>query len=261
MAFQELYALLYLLSMAAATAVALLVGIYALLPEQSVRAVLREFIRTDWKYLGVAWLFTYGVDTIATYRVEQTFTMAVYRLEGPTVAGFQTVTVMPLTLFFSFVYLVGFPFVVLFTYFKLKAHDEDEAYRYAIAYMLLVAFALPFFVFLPVRVTAHVLPSVEPLLYELNPVIGAGIRATDSLVKAFPSLHTGLAVLAALYARKTDSRYTKLAWALALSTVLSTLYLGIHWFVDAGLAVVLVGLAYWLSQQVDNPQWSVPRGE
>jgi membrane-associated phospholipid phosphatase len=158
---------------------------------------------------------------------------------------------------FTVVYLAGFPFVVLFTYFKLKVHDEEQARRYAVAYVILVLTAVPFFVLFPVKVSSLYLTTVEPLMYELSPAIQHGIHSTDTLVKAFPSLHTGLSMLAALYARKADSAYAYTVGTLSIAIVFSTLYLGVHWLTDAVFAMVLVGVAYYISQKVSEPRWSV----
>src|SRR6056297_692308 len=99
---------------------AMLVGKRVFLPGERLRTLLVEFVRTDWKYLGVAWVVTQGVNTIARhFHAPRTFTDAVYALEGATVVAFQAVTTTPLTVLFTAIYLVGFPFVVLFTYFKL----------------------------------------------------------------------------------------------------------------------------------------------
>ena len=237
---------------------ALLVGKRLFIPDERFRTLFKDFLRTDWKYLGVAWVVTEIVNKLAFhFHASRTFTDAIYAIEGATVAVFQAVVATPLTLLATGVYLVGFPFVVLFTYFKLKAHDEEEAHRYALAYICLVVFAVPFFVLFPVKVSSLYLSSVEGLMYNLSPAIHYGIYSTDTLVKAFPSLHTGLSVLAALYARKADTRYSYTVGALAVAIVLSTLYLGVHWMTDAVFAVLLVGLAYHLSRRVSEPRWSV----
>jgi hypothetical protein len=242
----------YTLSVALASLVALALGAVVFLPRLDPVAFGKEFLRTDWKYLGVAWLVTNGVNTIAhRFHAEQTFTWLIYEFEGPIVAAFQSVTSAPLTAMFTAVYLVGFPTIVLFTYFKLKAHDEREARRYALAYVVLVLLAVPFFVFTPVGIPAlYPAVAVQPLIFDVSPIIRAGMLATDTMVKAFPSLHTGLSVLAALYARKAGPRYAAAAFALASLIVLSTFYLGIHWLTDAAFAVVLVGIAYWVSRRV-----------
>ena len=245
---------LFTLLVAVPSLLAFLVGKWVFLPEASPVAILRDFLRTDWKYLGVAWGTTYVVNTLAMHlHVSRTFTSTIYDIEGTAVAAFQAITATPLTVLFTAIYLVGFPFVVLFTYFKLKAHDPEEAFRYALAYVCLVLLAVPFFVLFPVKITSLYLHDVEPLMYELSPVIQHGIYATDTLVKAFPSLHAGLSVLAALYARKADAAYAATAAALAVGIVLSTLYLGIHWLTDLGFAMVLVGLAYYASRRIEDP--------
>ncbi|WP_435153092.1 phosphatase PAP2 family protein [Haladaptatus sp. DFWS20] len=236
----------------------LLVGKQVFLPDARIRTLFRDFFKTDWKYLGVAWVVTNIVNTLALhFHAGRTFTEFVYAIEGATVATFQGIASTPLTLAFTAVYLVGFPFVVLFTYFKLKAHDEEEAKRYALAYVFLVLLAVPFFILFPVKVSSLYLTTVEPLMYELDPAIKYGIFSTDTLVKAFPSLHTGLSVLAALYARKADAAYSYTIGVLAVAIVFSTLYLGVHWVTDAVFAVVLVACAYYLSQRVSEPRWSV----
>lgn len=234
------------------------VGKQVFLPEERLTALLKDFLKTDWKYLGVAWVVTQVVNSVALhFHVGRTFTGFVYAIEGATVATFQGVASQPLTLVFTAVYLVGFPFAVLFTYFKLKAHDEEEAHRYALAYVILVTLAVPFFVLFPVKVSSLYLTSVQPLMYQLSPAIQYGIFSTDTLVKAFPSLHTGLSVLAALYARKADTAYAYTMAVLSGAIVVSTLYLGVHWLTDAAFALVLVACAYTLSRQFSEPRWSV----
>ncbi|RBI61855.1 phosphoesterase PA-phosphatase [halophilic archaeon] len=236
----------------------LLVGKQVFLRDASLWGLFKEFLRTDWKYLGVAWVVTQGVNTLALhFHAGRTFTGVIYAIEGATVTAFQAIASTPLTMFFTAVYLAGFPFVVLFTYFKLKVHDEEQARRYAVAYVILVLTAVPFFVLFPVKVSSLYLTTVEPLMYELSPAIQYGIFSTDTLVKAFPSLHTGLSVLAALYARKAENAYAYTVAALSTGIVFSTLYLGVHWVTDAVFAVVLVAFAYYCSQRVSEPRWSV----
>jgi membrane-associated phospholipid phosphatase len=246
----------YVAFIAVSSALALVIGSLIYLPRGERLGMIREFVTTDWKYLGVAWTVTVIINNLAKFHVEETFTGTVHELEGSTVAVFQTVTAEPLTILFGAVYLVGFPFIVLFTYFKLKVHEPEQARRYAIAYVCLVLIATPFFLLFPVHVVGYEVAAVEPLLYEFNPIVQAGAGATDTLMKAFPSLHTGLAVLAALYARKTEQRYARMAALLAIAIVVSTFYLGIHWLSDAGIAVVMVGVAYWISQTVERTTWS-----
>ncbi|WP_254534902.1 phosphatase PAP2 family protein [Halomarina litorea] len=249
----------YTVGMALATLGALLLGTLTFIPrkQRRPRVVVRELVRTDWKYLGVAWAVTLVVNELAfRFHADRLVTDTVYALEGPVVAAFQTVTTPALTFGFAVLYLVGFPFLVLFSYFKLKVHDREQACRYAMGYALLVVVAAPLFLAFPVRITGQYLPTVDPLLLTVHPVVGEGVLATDTLVKAFPSLHTGLSVLAALYARHSSRRYATVAGVLAAGIVVSTFYLGIHWLVDAMAAAVLAGAAYHASQRFPLPRFA-----
>lgn len=240
------------LFMFVSTVAVLALGFRVSVPGTSLREVLVGFLRTDWKYIGVAWVITAGVNEAAhRFHADRLYTDVVYAAEGSAVLAFQAVTAPSITLVMSVLYLVGFPFLVLFTYFAVKAKSPREARRYALAYACLTLSALPFFLLVPVGITAYYLPAVDPLLYDLHPVIGAGIAATDTLVKAFPSLHAGLSVLAALYAREAGRRYARGAWVLAAGITLSTLYLGIHWLSDIAFVVALVALAYAVSRLID----------
>ncbi|MWG35867.1 phosphatase PAP2 family protein [Halomarina oriensis] len=249
----------YVVGMTAAALAAFVLGARVFLPDVRPLAFAREFLRTDWRYIGLAWVVTFCVNELAhRFHADRTFTSHVYELEGSAVASFQSVVgVAPewvtysLTAFFTVAYLVAFPFIVLFTYFKLKAHDETQARRYAMAYVALVLAAVPFFLLFPVGIPGLYLPVVDPLMLEFDPVIRAGVLATDTLVKAFPSLHTGLSVLAALYARNATENYARVVSVLAFVIVLSTLYLGIHWLTDALAAAVLATGVYWFSQRID----------
>ncbi|WP_439026907.1 phosphatase PAP2 family protein [Haloarchaeobius sp. DT45] len=236
-------------------------GFRLFVPGASLRSFVVGLVRTDWKYLGMAWVITFGVNTMAHhFYAGRTYTSVIYGLEGTTVMLFQTVTWVPLTYVMTFVYLVGFPFVTLFTYWKLKAHDPEQARRYCVAYAMLVLMALPYFLAFPVSVTSEYLghtangaPAMEALMYDLHPIITEGITSTDTLVKAFPSLHTGISALAAVYARYSTRRYAQLAGGLTVAIMFSTFYLGIHWLTDAAFALVLVGLSFYVSQRIADP--------
>lgn len=213
--------------------------------------MVREFLKRDWKYLGVAWVVTHFANEAALkFHADQMFTPIIYRIEGETVQFFQEFAFGPLTWVLAFAYFILFPVIVLSTYFKVKETDPYEAERYAIAYALTTLFSIPVFVFFPVEVTGHALPGVEPLLYELHPIVSGGIQHFDSLVKAFPSLHAGLAVLAAVYSWKTTRVYATLVTISAVLIIFATFYLGIHWILDATAGLLLVLTTYYVSQHI-----------
>ncbi|GAA0656627.1 phosphatase PAP2 family protein [Salarchaeum japonicum] len=241
----------YMLVVTAATGLGLLASAVVFLP-RSPSWYVREFFRSDWKYIGVAWLVAENLPSLAeANRVERTFTDAVYAVEGGTVAVLQSVASPPLTWTLAVVYLVAFPVLVPLTYFALKSYASDrDARRYAVSYVLVVLLAVPFFLRFPVSIPAFYPPAgVEPLVF-VTPEVEAGMLATDSMLKAFPSLHTGLSVLAALYARKTTRRYALAAGGTTALIVVSTFYLGMHWLVDAAAATLIAGVAYALAHRL-----------
>lgn len=66
--------LLYVCTVAAAAAVTFSLSAYVLIPEGSLRGMIREFLRTDWRYLGVAWIVTVVVNELAKHHRERMFT-------------------------------------------------------------------------------------------------------------------------------------------------------------------------------------------
>lgn len=171
-------------------------------------------------------------------------TAAVYGLEGALVAPFQAVTHPFATQLFAAVYVLVYPLLLLFTYVALKREGGGRHVRYATTYTAVILVATPVFYFVPVGVTGYYLDSVEPLLYERSGVVGSSMTAVDTLRKALPSLHAGLATTASLYA---PEGYAWLSWATTALVLLSTLYLGIHWLVDLVAGVALAYGCYRLT--------------
>ena len=164
-----------------------------------------------------------------------TGTAAIHALEGETVALFQQVVHPALTQFFVAVYLLVYPALLLGTYLVLKRQNRERSLDYVFTYTAVVVVSTPFFYFVPVGVTGYYLDSVAPLLYTYEGV-GSFMNAVDTLNKAFPSLHAGLAMSATLYAPKG---YERLSWGVTGLILVSTLYLGIHWLTDLALGVAL----------------------
>lgn len=165
-------------------------------------------------------------------------TAIIYQLEGDLVVLFQAMTHPIATQLFTMVYLVLYPLLLLLTYIGLKHEGDGRHVDYATTYTVVILVSTPVFFFFPVGVTGYYLDAVQPLLYEQTGAAGLFMTTTDTLQKAMPSLHVGLATTASLYA---PEGYGWISWAVTALIVLSTLYLGVHWILDL---VVGAALAY-----------------
>ena len=187
-------------------------------------------------------------------------TGAIYELEGDFVGWIQATFVVPeLTIYFSWVYVYGYVFLLVFPFLAYAALPESTTLK-----RLLIAYALNYGIGLIIYtlVFAHGPRNIEvatSLLYTYNPDFQALTSEVNENTNVFPSLHTSLAVTAAAFAILTRDEYplwTPLAGWLALSVMIATMYLGIHWLIDViagiGLALGSVALAYRLVDADDT---------
>lgn len=172
-------------------------------------------------------------------------------LEGTRVSIFQSIATPMLTYFCGVVYLLGFPFLLIFTFILFLFSQDDEILKeYAISFMLIYLIAYVFYIFFPVNVTGHVLPGVAPLLYQLNPaILRIATIFSPGLNTCFPSLHTALSVMATLFILfKTDlKRYKVFAVVTTILVLFSILYLGIHWITDVIGGIILAFISYFVA--------------
>jgi membrane-associated phospholipid phosphatase len=168
-------------------------------------------------------------------------TAYIEHLEGGMVAGFQSVATPTLTYLMTFVYIVFFSSIVVFTFIILAYTEQtSELKRFSLVYILNYLIAFPFYLLFPVTVTGYALPNVQPLMYELHPTIYSAITMVDPLDNCFPSLHVALTFSTFLIIYGTNLRRYKVFMTFAFPTVVfATLYLGVHWITDiiAGMAL------------------------
>ncbi len=175
-------------------------------------------------------------------------------LEGTRVSIFQTIANPMLTYFCGVVYLIGFPFLLIFTFVLfLFSQDEETLKEYTISFVLTYTIAYVFYILFPVNVTGHVLPDVAPLLYQLNPaILRIATIFSPSLNTCFPSLHASLSVMATLFiVFKTDlKRYKVFAVGTTILVLFSILYLGIHWITDMIGGIILAFISYFAATRI-----------
>jgi membrane-associated phospholipid phosphatase len=192
-----------------------------------------------------------GISWIVGWRI----TEDIIALEGTLVADIQGYAHPLLTRYFSYVYIYGYIFLLVFPVLAYFLYTDDGrpvkeiAIAYALNYGIGVVCYLLFIAFGPRNVGI-----AEELLYTHWPESQLLTRELNANVNVFPSLHASISLTVALLAvrwRTVYRAWTPIATVLALSVVISTMYLGIHWATDvavgAALAVVSVGIAIWLT--------------
>jgi membrane-associated phospholipid phosphatase len=189
-------------------------------------------------------------------------THTLYSLEGDIVAQIQRIATTELTWVLSFVYVIGYGFLLLFPLVAYLFLDDLLALRvtilaYAINYLAGLFFYSVFVAFGP----RNYMPGqVEELLYVVWPQIEFLTTDVNANTNVFPSLHTSVSVTVALLAWWTRDSYPRWLYVsapLAACVIFSTMYLGLHWATDVVVGTVLgiasVGVAMWIAaDETDN---------
>lgn len=166
----------------------------------------------------------------------------------------------PLTLYFSSVYVYGYVFLLVFPIVAYVALSDRKPFQ-----RLVVAYSLNYFVGLLLYVlfiaygprnwwgevgTDSVV--YENALYAMSTEYEFLTSEVNSRTNVFPSLHTSLSATVAFFAYRTRETYRLwfgIATVLAVSIIISTMYLGIHWAVDILFGFVLAGFAVYVAER------------
>lgn len=226
---------------------------------------LRETVRSRMRTIGpsVAVLVaTLAVNSVArkvapelSWMVGVNVTPYIHAIESTFVAGLQSVASPSLTAFFSFIYIYGYVFLLVFPFVAYLAMSDLRTFRrLVVAYIVNYGLGLLCYVVFISYGPRNFMPDlVEPLLFSTYPQLHFLTSEVNANTNVFPSLHTSLSTTVALLAYSTRDTYPRwfvVAGLLAASVVFATMYLGIHWAIDvvAGFALaafsVLVGGYY-----------------
>ena len=185
-------------------------------------------------------------------------TSLIYAIEGDLVGRFQSIASAPLTSYFSFMYLYGYAFLIVFPFVAYFATDDQRPLKKTvIAYVCNYAIGVIAYVLFIAYGPRNFMPeTVESLLYATYPQAQLLTREVNVNTNVFPSLHSSLSITVAILAWQTRDIYPR--WAViapwfALNIVIATMYLGIHWATDVvGGAILAFGSVYlagwWLSR-------------
>lgn len=190
----------------------------------------------------------YGIHATSTF----------YRIEGEFILVFQAIASEFATTYFSFVYVYGYTFLLVFPVIAYFVLDDTTPFRRLLAaYSFNYAIGVLVYILVVAYGPRNLMPgSIETVLYDTRPEYQYLTQQVNRNENVFPSLHTSLATTVAIFAYTTREEYT--AWlpvaaVLAVSVIVSTMYLGLHWAIDviAGLVLAVFGV-YFANRLVDR---------
>lgn len=169
----------------------------------------------------------------------------------------QSMATPELTTYFAFVYVYGYVFLLVFPMIAYFALSRPEPLRrtmvaYGANYLIGVFCYVVFIAYGP-RNT--IIDHVDGLLYSQYAQYQFVTTAVNHETNVFPSLHTSMAVTAGLLAWTTRDEYpvwVPISAVLAISVVISTMYLGIHWATDAIFGIVLGWISVSIATRFDG---------
>ncbi|GAB7017808.1 phosphatase PAP2 family protein [Halostagnicola bangensis] len=181
-----------------------------------------------------------------SWMIDWNLTTPIYKLEGQFILWMQDQATPEITAYFSFIYIYGYVFLLVFPVIAYFALSDTRSLRELLsAYTLNYTLGLVLYTFIIAYGPRNVMPElVDALLYDTYPRYQHLTREVNRNTNVFPSLHTSLAATVMFMAYRTRDAYPKwfvLALFLGISVAISTMYLGIHWVIDV---IAGIGLAY-----------------
>ena len=183
-------------------------------------------------------------------------TATFYSIEGEFILVFQRIASAEMTTYFSIIYVYGYAFLLVFpvvAYFALS--DTHPFRRLLAAYSFNYAIGVVVYILVIAYGPRNMMPELvgETMLYDNSPQYQHLTREVNRNVNVFPSLHTSLAATVAIFAYRTREQFRlwfPVAVVIAVSVIISTMYLGIHWAIDVVAGLVLAGLAVVLADRL-----------
>lgn len=189
-----------------------------------------------------------------SWAINLNITDTIAAIEGEFVAVVQSFETELLTEYFSTVYIYGYVFLLVFPLLAYLALSDRKTVK-----SLIIAYSLNYFIGLALYIifVAYGPRNYNPelfqnLLYDTNTQYQLLTGEVNTHTNVFPSLHTSLSATVALFAYKTRAEYPYwliIATLLAVSVIISTMYLGIHWATDVVFGLLLAGTCVYLAER------------
>ncbi|HVP99935.1 MAG TPA: phosphatase PAP2 family protein [Candidatus Thermoplasmatota archaeon] len=190
------------------------------------------------------------LDSIASNMVGTNFAPMVHTIEDAAVYWFTQHWTTVLVYFFVFIYIVLYPFTLWFSLLYFLLTDQKKSMKtFAFGFLLVYAFALPFYLFLPIS-NVYTYYGSTSALNTVIPGVEQFFYATTTTNNSFPSLHIAMAFLIANTVALThNKRFTYIAYISAICVLCSVIYLGIHWIIDVIGGILISFGAFYLAKR------------
>ena len=205
-----------------------------------------------------------GLDRVLMANTQLDMTFLVYAIEGETVLWVQEgLRNDYLDVFMTHFYVMGFMIATFSSFiYPIYFDDRHMADRVSLSMFWVYILAIPFYLFLNVKVTGNYIDGMETIAYDLTPEIHNWFNRIDPFTNGMPSLHIGLpfAIWLSMHKWDEDGRWERFRTFLVIFMALTSVaivYLGIHWFVDiiGGMAIAI--LAVNITSVTHEPIWRV----
>ena len=205
-----------------------------------------------------------GLDRVLMANTQLDMTFLVYAIEGDASMWVQEGLRNDfLDVFMTHFYVMGFMTATFSSFiYPIYFDDRHMADRVSLSMFWVYILAIPFYLFLNVRVTGNYIEGMETIAYDLTPEIHNWFNRIDPFTNGMPSLHIGLpfAIWLTMHRWDEDGRWSRfrsfLIVFIALTSV-AIIYLGIHWFVDIIGGMVVAILAVNITARTHEPIWKL----
>lgn len=203
-----------------------------------------------------------GLDRVLMANTQLDMTFLVFAIEGDTVLWVQDgLRTDFLDVAMTHFYVMGFMTATFSSFvYPIYFDDRHMADRVSLSMFWVYVLAVPFYLFLNVKVTGNYIQGMETIAYDLTPEIHNWFNRIDPFTNGMPSLHIGLpfAIWLSMHRWDEDGRwksYRRFLLVFILLTSVSIVYLGIHWIVDIIGGMVVAIMAVNLTGKTQGPIW------
>jgi membrane-associated phospholipid phosphatase len=205
-----------------------------------------------------------GLDRVLMANTQLDMTALVYAIEGDIVLWVQEGLRNDfLDVALTHFYVMGFMTATFASFlYPIYFDDRHMADRVSLSMFWVYLLAIPFYLFLNVRVAGDYIPTMETIAYDLTPEIHNWFNRIDPFTNGMPSLHIGLpfAIWLSMHRWDEDGRWSRYRMFLVLFIILtafSILYLGIHWIVDIIGGMTIGIMAVNMTARTHEPIWRI----